>query len=50
MQKLITGVITPKKAIAVDFIPDFISDFKFVPRPALNIMRTTPISDIKFMN
>ena len=43
------GTKTPQQAIIVDLIPDFISDFRFVPRPAENIIKITPISAINEM-
>ena len=47
---IIKGTKTPIQAIIVDLIPDFTSDFKFVPKPAENIIKITPISAMYVIN
>ncbi len=44
------GTITPHAAITVDLTPDLINDLRFVPSPAENMIRITPISDIYEIN
>ena len=47
---IINGINTPLVAIIVALKPDFTRDLRFVPRPAENIIRITPISAMYEIN
>ena len=46
----INGTKTPQQAMIVAFTPDLIKDLMFVPRPAENIIKITPISAMYEIN